>query len=201
MSKTVVFDLGGVLIDWNPRYLFSSYFETEDAMEYFLSTICTMEWNEEQDGGRPIEEANKLLIKKHPEYTKEILAYYGEWEVMLKGDIPETVEILKSIRQQHDKIYALTNWSAETFSIAKRRFEFLGWFDGILVSGEEKLKKPGPKIYQLLLSKYNLVADDCLFIDDNLRNVEAAINEGIESIKYENPTQLKGALDVHGIKV
>ncbi len=201
MNKTVIFDLGGVLIDWDPRYLYSTYFETQDAMEYFLSTICTMEWNEEQDGGRSIKEANEVLIHKHPEYFREILAYYNEWEMMLNGEIVETVEILKSIRRQHDRVYALTNWSVETFPIALKHFDFLGLFDGILVSGQEKLKKPDSKIYQLLLSKYNLNPSNCLFIDDNLRNVDAAIREGIESIQYQNPTQLKAQLKLQGIKV
>jgi len=199
MNKTIIFDLGGVLIDWDPRYLYTSYFETHDAMEHFLSTICTMEWNEEQDGGRPIKEANKLLIDRYPEYAKEILAFYGEWEVMLKGAFHETVEILKSIRKQHEKVYALTNWSAETFPFAQNHFDFLEWFDGILVSGHEKLKKPDPKIYQLILDKYDLDAGNCLFIDDNLRNVKAAEKEGIESIRYENSIQLKNELQMRGI--
>jgi len=201
MKKTVIFDLGGVLIDWDPRYLYTSYFETKDAMEYFLSTVCTSDWNEEQDGGRSIKEANEILISSYPEYSKEILAFYGEWEVMLKGAISETVEILRKIKEANDKVYALTNWSAETFPVATRRFDFLNWFDGILVSGHEKLKKPDPKIYQLILSKFDLKADDCLFIDDNLRNVKAAIKEGIASIHYEHPKQLAEQLTQHGISV
>jgi 2-haloacid dehalogenase len=201
MNKTIIFDLGGVLIDWNPRYLYTRYFETSEAIEHFLSQICTMEWNEEQDGGRPIKEANKLLIEKYPEYTKEILAYYGEWEDMLKGQIIDTVQILRGIRQSHDKVYALTNWSAETFPIALKHFNFLAWFDGILVSGQEKLKKPDPEIYKLLLKKYDLTAGNCLFIDDSARNVEAAIKEGIPSIQYKHPAQLKEQLFLHGIKI
>lgn len=201
MNKTIIFDLGGVLVDWNPRFVFSSYFETSDAMEYFLSTVCTMEWNEEQDGGRSIQEANEFLIEKFPEYTREILAFYNEWETMLNGSIAGTVSILSTLRSNFDKIYALTNWSAETFPIAQKHFEFLNWFDGILVSGEENLKKPDPRIYQLLLHKYNLEAKDCLFIDDNLRNVDAAIKEGISSIHFKSPGQLKEQLRTHGIEV
>jgi len=201
MRKTIIFDLGGVLIDWNPKNVYKSYFETNEGMDYFLNNVCTLAWNEEQDGGRPIEEANEILLRQFPEYTKEILAFYGEWESMLNGAIESTVGILKSIRNQSDQVFALTNWSAETFPIAIKQFEFLGWFDGILVSGQEKLKKPDPKIYQLLLEKFDLHSKDCLFIDDNLRNVNAAINEGIESIKYENPVQLKDQLSLHGIMV
>jgi len=201
MDKIIVFDLGGVLIDWNPRYLYSSYFETSDSMEYFLSNICTMDWNEEQDGGRPIEKANEILIQKHPEYSTEILAFYSEWETMLNGAIEETVEILKSIRSQCTQVYALTNWSAETFPIAQKNYPFLVWFDGILVSGKENLKKPDPKIYQLLLKRYNLDPKKCLFIDDNQRNVKAAETQGISSILYQNPAQLKEQLNLHGIKI
>lgn len=201
MNKTIVFDLGGVLIDWNPRYLYNSYFETKDAMEHFLSTICTMEWNEEQDGGRSIAEANEILIAKHPEYRTEILAFYGQWETMLNGAFEETVAILKSIRNNSDQVYALTNWSAETFPTAQKHFPFLEWFDGILVSGKENLKKPDPKIYRLLLKRYDLNPDNCIFIDDNLRNVKAAIKEGIPSIHYENPRQLKDQLTQHQITI
>ena len=201
MNKTIVFDLGGVLIDWNPRYLFASYFETEDSMEYFLNNICTMEWNEEQDAGRSIQQANELLIHQFPEYTTEIEAYYAQWETMLGGQIDETVEILKHLREKHDNVYALTNWSAETFPVAKKRFSFLSWFDGILVSGEENLKKPDPKIYQLLIQRFDLKAENCLFIDDSQKNVDAAIKEGISSIRYTSPDQLKDQLNQHGINI
>ena len=190
MKKTVIFDLGGVLIDWDPRYMYSSIFETKDAMEHFLATVCTSDWNEEQDGGRSIEEANKVLIEQFPEYTQEILAFYGRWEEMLNGVFEDTVDILRKICNQYPKVFALTNWSAETFPVALKRYEFLNWFEGVLVSGREKLKKPDPEIYKLLLSRYDLEADDCLFIDDNLRNVKAAIKTGIASIHYKNSAQL-----------
>jgi len=201
MDKTIIFDLGGVLIDWDPRYLYRSYFETDEAMEYFLSKVCTMDWNEEQDGGRPIAEANRVLTNQFPEYTKEILAFYGEWEVMLNGEIKAMVDILKTIRSRFAQVYALTNWSAETFPIAQERYEFLSWFDGILVSGQEKLKKPDRKIYQLLLQRYALTAKDCIFIDDNLRNVKAAEREGIKSIHFKTPKLLKKQLSNHGIRI
>ena len=199
MEKAIIFDLGGVLIDWNPRYLYTSYFETSDAMEYFLSTVCTMDWNEEQDGGRSIEMANEILIRQFPAYEKEILAFYGEWETMLNGAIEEVVDILKSIRDKYNHVYALTNWSAETFPVAIERYAFLKWFDGILVSGQEKLKKPDPKIYQLLLDRFDLKNKECYFIDDNLRNVKAAEKEGIHSILYKTPELLKEQLTQLGI--
>ncbi|MDF1696735.1 MAG: HAD family phosphatase [Saprospiraceae bacterium] len=201
MEKVIIFDLGGVLIDWDPRYLYTSYFETQEAMEFFLSEVCTMEWNEEQDGGRTIAEANAILIERYPEYKTEILAFYSEWTTMLRGAIPEIVDILQTIRKNYRQVYALTNWSAETFPIAISKYPFLEWFDGILVSGQEQLKKPDPKIYQLLLERYALDSNSCIFIDDNLRNVKAAELEGITSIHYKNPVQLKDQLSIHGINV
>lgn len=191
MNKTIIFDLGGVLVDWDPRYLYRSYFETNDAMDYFLRVVCTSDWNEEQDGGRTIAEATEVLVAQHPQYCREIEAFYGQWETMLRGPIEGTVEILKQIKSQGLKVYALTNWSAETFPIALQRFDFLTWFDGIVVSGHEKMKKPDPRIYQLLLSRYGLEGKECIFVDDNLRNIEAARKEDIQSIHFKNPDQLK----------
>ena len=201
MIKNIVFDLGGVLIDWNPKYLYTSYFETEESISYFLENICSMEWNEEQDGGRSIALANEILIEQFPEYENEILAYYGEWETMLNGAFEDTVAILEDVTNKYGKPYALTNWSSETFPFAKKHYPFLDWFEGILISGVEKLKKPDPKIYQLLLSKFELNAEECLFIDDNLRNVEAARKEGITSIHYIDAAQLRKALSKHGINI
>jgi 2-haloacid dehalogenase len=140
------------------------------------------------------------LIAEYPEYSSEIFAYYNQWEIMLNGAIEDTVKILKSIRDQYSQVYALTNWSAETFPIAQRHYPFLDWFDGILVSGEEKLKKPDPKIYQLLLKRFNLDPSSCLFIDDNIRNVKAAEKEGISSIHYKNSGQLIEQLKSQDIK-
>lgn len=189
--EAIIWDLGGVLIDWNPRYLYSKIFRSDHAMEYFLSYICTSEWNEEQDGGRSFQEGTELLIRYFPEYENEVRAFYARWTEMLGGDIIDTVNILKHIKlQKKYKQYALTNWSAESFPVALERYEFLQLFDGILVSGVEKLKKPDPAIYQLLLSRYGLNAGSVIFIDDNLRNVKAARNLGITSIHFTNPPTL-----------
>jgi len=192
---TIIFDLGGVLVDWDPKYMYRTIFETEEAMDHFLKVVCTFDWNEMQDGGRTIAEANQVLIEKFPEYTTEILAFYGRWKEMLVGAVGGTVEILKKIKEDKKyRIFALTNWSAETWPIAIETFDFLSWFEDVLVSGQEKLKKPDPKIYQLTLSKFGLSANECLFIDDNKRNVLAARNENIRSIHFTSSAQLKEEL-------
>lgn len=194
--NTIIFDLGGVLIDWNPKYLYRKIFRSEIAVDYFLNNITTPHWNEQQDGGRSLEEATKFLINEYPEYSTEIEAFYGRWEeAMLGGAIEGSVEVLKSFIDNPDyKVYALTNWSAETFPYARKKFSFLKWFDGILVSGEENMKKPDPAIYELILSRYDINKDEVLFIDDSLKNVEAAVKTGIKSIHYKNATVLKERL-------
>jgi 2-haloacid dehalogenase len=175
MINNVVFDLGGVLIDWNPRYVYQKIFKTSEAIEYFLNQICTTEWNELQDAGRALSDATLMLQGQYPQYITEIQIYYDQWEDMLGGAIDPTVNLLKNLYSSKKyKIYALTNWSAETFPVALSRYEFLSLFDGILVSGVEGLKKPDPEIFQLLMDRYDLIPDKTLFIDDNLNNVLAA---------------------------
>ena len=140
---TIIFDLGGVLIDWNPRYVYRNIFKTEEEIDWFLENVTTPEWNENQDAGYPLHKATQELIAKHPEWEPEIKAYYGRWLEMLGDDIHETVEILHKLKQTGKyKLYALTNWSAETFPHALERFEFFKVFDGVVVSGQEKMRKP-----------------------------------------------------------
>ncbi len=195
MINTIIFDLGAVLIDWNPRYLYRKLFTTEREIDAFLANVCTFDWNEQQDGGRLIEDANTELIARFPEQETNIRAFYGRWEEMLGGPIHETVEIFRQLNESGNyRLYALTNWSAETFPIALARYDFLHWFDGIVVSGTEKMKKPAPEFYQLLLDRYAVSPSDALFIDDNLRNVEAAKALGIPSIRYTGPSQLASEL-------
>jgi len=202
MSKinTIIFDLGGVLINWDPKRLYRKIFDSEEKVNWFLDNICTMDWNEQQDAGRPITEANKILIAKHPAYKEEIEAYYGRWIEMLDGSKQGTVEILQYFAQDPTyEIYALTNWSAETFPFAQERFEFLKWFKGILVSGEEGIKKPSKEIYELLLYRYEIDPAASVFIDDSLRNVKAAITAGIPSIHFISPEELEAELGKLGI--
>lgn len=198
--KNIIFDLGGVLIDWNPRYLFTEVFESETEMDYFLTEICSPSWNEEQDGGRSLENGTKILVNKHPEYRSQIKLFYGEWHKMLGGAIDSNVRLLRKLKaSDRFGIFALTNWSAETFPTALALYDFLHEFEGILVSGVEKLKKPDPAIYHLMLDRYDLEANSTLFIDDNLRNVKAAAKMGIQGVHYTDDKSLQKSLKEHGV--
>ncbi len=194
MPTTIVFDLGGVLIDWNPRYLYRQLFDDETEMEAFLSIVCTPEWNVAQDGGRTVAEAVAEATSRHPEKAALIEAYYDRFDEMMAGPIDGTLDILARLRQQQTPCYALTNWSAETFPLARNRFDFLGWFKGVVVSGEEKLKKPDPAIYRLLLERFALEPQDTVFVDDSPRNVQAAAELGLHAIHFTSPSALNDEL-------
>jgi 2-haloacid dehalogenase len=198
--ETVIFDLGGVLIDWNPDYVYKTIFEDDKKMNDFYAEICTSEWNEEQDGGRSLRDATEELVERFPDHEDNIRAYYGRWEEMLKGPIEETVEVLKEVKEKGNvRLYALTNWSAETFPIALNRFEFLHWFDGRLVSGEERMRKPFPEIYQLLVRRFNIDPHTAVYIDDNDRNLSAPKEMGIETIHFSNASDLRNRLKALGV--
>ena len=171
--KNIVFDFGGVLIDWNPVYLYKNVFDNEEKMNDFLENICTSEWNLQQDKGRSLNEATRILKEKHPEFADEIEMYYGRWTEMLGGIIEENVKLIKPLKQKY-KVYGLTNWSSETIPHAMDRYDFFKDLDGMVVSGAEKLVKPDYKIYQILLDRYNIKAEESLFIDDNAANIKAA---------------------------
>ncbi len=198
--NTIIFDLGGVLIDWDPRKVYRTIFKTEAEIDWFFENICTGDWNENQDAGYPIAKATEEKVAQHPEWEKEIRAFYGRWPEMLGGPIQGTVDIFKTLKQNPDnRFYALTNWSAETFPIALEKFEFLQWFNGLLVSGEEKTRKPFLDFYQKLLDKFSIEASGSVFIDDNLRNIKAAESLGIESIHFTSPEDLKIKLTQLGL--
>ena len=164
--------------------------------------ITTSDWNEEQDAGRSLQEGTEWLVQKHPEHEINIRAFYGRWEEMLGEAFHDTVEIFRKLKASGNyKIYALTNWSAETFGIAKERFEFLNWFDGIVVSGDEKMRKPQPEFYRLLLNRYDVNAEESLFIDDNYRNILAARELGINSIHFTSAVDLEQQLPEFGVVV
>ena len=199
--KNIIFDLGGVLIDWNPDYVFLSAFKGDRVkLKEFYEKVCTFEWNENQDAGYSIEKATKDRIKIFPEYEDQIRMYYGRWEEMIGGEITEVVRILKNIVSENKfRVLALTNWSAETFPIALKKFDFLHLFEGIVVSGTEKTRKPFSDIYKIILNRYNLIASESIFIDDNIRNIKAADKFGIKTIHFKNPLQLKSDLKINGI--
>lgn len=184
--RNIVFDFGGVLLDWDPRYLYRTFFWDEAAMERFLTTVCTPEWNAEQDRGRSFAEGIRLLQESHPEYREAIRLYRDGWTQMLRGEIPGTVELLRKLKAGGYAIYGLTNWSAETIGYAYERFDFFKLFDGIVVSGEERLLKPDCLIYRILLNRYNLQADKSIFIDDSPANVEAAAKLGFKAILFDD---------------
>lgn len=198
--NTFIFDLGGVLIDWNPRYVYRTVFDSEEKVEWFIQNICTLDWNEKQDGGYLIADAVEEKVAEFPEWEKEIRVYYDRWVEMLKGPIQDTVDLFSELKQTGKfRFYALTNWSGELFPVALEKYDFLQWFDGIVVSGDEKTRKPFPEIYQLLLDRYKVQAGEALFIDDNLRNVKAAIELGINSHHFINATELRRELGDRGL--
>ena len=198
--KNIIFDLGGVLIDWNPDYMYRKLITDDEKRNWFLSTVCTSEWNEEQDGGRLIKDANEILLSKYPEYAEWIFAYYDRWVEMLNGPIHGTVDLFKQIKdKKKHNIYALTNWSAETFPKALELFDFLHWFDGRVVSGEEMTRKPHRDIYEIILTRFNLQPETTLFIDDNQKNIIAAKELGIQCIHFISPDQLNSDLIKSGI--
>ena len=191
----VIFDFGGVLLDWNPRYLYRKLFSEDEAgMEAFLAEVTTSEWNLQQDAGRPWDEAVRLLSAEHPTKTELIAAYQHRWEETLRGPIDDSLRILHELKAAGHPLYGLTNWSHETFPIARQRFEFLNLFDGIVVSGEERMVKPDPRIYRTLLERYDIEPTRAVFIDDNKRNVDAAAALGIHGIHFRTPHQLREEL-------
>jgi len=202
MITTIIFDLGAVLIDWNPHYMYSTIFNDEEEMKNFLASVTTSDWNEEQDAGRSLQEGTELLVKQFPEHEANIRAFYNRWDEMLGEPFWDTVEIFKELKESNKyKIYALTNWSAETFPVALARYDFLNWFDGIVVSGAEKMRKPAPEFYQILLDRHSVKPEEALFIDDNYRNILAAEKLGIKSIHFTSAGELRRELVESGIIV
>ena len=198
-TKAVVFDLGGVLIDWDPRYLYRKLLADKAAVEEFLATVCTPEWNAELDRGRPFAEGVAELVERHPEHAAAIAAYHERWPEMLAGDLPDTVEVLAELRAAGVPLYALTNWSAETFAITRGRFEWLDWFDGLLVSGEERMTKPDPAFFRLLLDRFGLDPGATVFVDDSEANVAAARELGIDAVRFTGPDRLRRELSARRI--
>jgi 2-haloacid dehalogenase len=193
--SAVVFDLGGVLIDWDPRHLYRSLFAgDEDAMETFLATVCTPDWNRQQDSGRPWSEAIAELIAEHPDQADLISAYWERWPETLGEPIAPTVDILAELRTSGIRLYALSNWSAETFPLARPRYPFLDWFDDIVISGEIRAAKPDRRAYEALLDRQALRPEEVLFIDDVAANVEAAQALGIRSTRFTGAADLRREL-------
>jgi len=200
---TIIFDLGGVLIDWSPEYVYLEVFDGDQKkVDWFLNTICTSDWNVEQDAGRTFYDATEFLVKKHPEYEEWIRIYYDRWEDMLGGPIKESVILLDNLKRANThRLYALTNWSEEAFPIALQRYDFLQHFEGIVVSGEEKTRKPFSKIYEIILDRYQIEPHKSIFIDDNYENVVGAKELGMNGIHFKSTEQLKEELTKLGVNL
>lgn len=197
--QAVVFDLGGVLIDWNPRYVYRDMGGSEAEIEHFLAHVAPPSWNEQMDAGRPFAEAVAERIADHPGHADWLRAYHERWEDMLGGPMPETVAVLADLRARAVPLYALTNWSAETFPTALRLYDFLGWFAGIVVSGEKKVVKPDPAIFDHLRTDFGVEPEGSVFIDDNLLNVEAARRLGFHGIHFQDAAALRAELEALGL--
>jgi len=196
----VIFDLGGVLLDWNPRYLYRKLFPGDDAaMEHFLATVCTSQWNRKQDAGRLCAEAARLLRAEHPDKAELIDAYYTRHLEMIAGPIEGTVAILGELRERGTPLYFLSNYSAETYPLALKRFDFLGWFVGGIVSGEHGVIKPDPAIYELLIGRFGIDPHRAVFIDDVAANADAARPFGIHPIHFREPAALHAELGELGL--
>jgi len=200
--KAVVFDLGGVLIGWNPLNVYLKAFDYDRSKaEWFLNNICTQSWNVKQDAGRSLKEATQIKIDEFPAYQKLIRLYYDQWENMLSGPIDGTVEILRQLKESNQyRICGISNWSAETFPVALRKYEFLRLFEGIVVSGEVKMIKPFEDIYLHAFKKFNIEPQSAVFIDDNAENIETANRLGMKGILFQSPNLLKHELHKLGIE-
>jgi 2-haloacid dehalogenase len=198
--SVAIFDLGGVLLEWNPRHLYRKLFGGDnDAMERFLATVCTTEWNERQDAGRTFFEGTKALMPDHANQRDLIEAFGARFGEMIPGAVDGAVEVLAELKARGVPTYAISNWSAETFPPQRARFPFLSWFDGIVISGMEGVIKPDPRIFRILFERYDIGPETAVFIDDVERNAAAATVLGLHGIHFRSPEQLRRELAAVGI--
>ena len=194
MKKTLIFDLGGVLIDWDPRHLYRKIFSDPERMEYFLAEICSPEWNAQMDGEKSFQDGVAELADLHPRYAKHIEAYHTRWEEMVAGLIPGSLELLEELRGAGYPLAALSNWSSETFPLVHARYEFLDWFDPLVISGQVGLVKPDPQIFALIICAVDREPEDCIYVDDIQVNVSAAADQGLDAILFTSADQLRTSL-------
>ena len=190
MIKTVIFDFGGVLVDWNPHYLYDSYFGSREKADWFLTHICNSAWNVQMDGGKPFAEGIAELVARHPEWEKEIRMYRSEWLKMMGEQIPGMQALVADLKARGYHVYGLTNWAADTFALVRDKYPVFDLLDGIVVSGEEKVAKPDPQIFRILMQRYHINPSDAVFIDDNMPNIEAAKQVGLQAIQFLSAEQL-----------
>lgn len=194
MFKNIVFDFGGVLLDWNPHYLYDPYFGDVEKAEWFLTHICTYEWNAQHDNGKPIAEGTAELIALHPEWEKEIRMYYDEFMKMMGGQIPGMEELVKKLKANGQRVFGLSNWSVETFALVRPVYPVLDLMEDMVISGVEKVMKPDHRIFELALDRFGIKAEETVFIDDNPNNVKAAHELGIHGILFHSREQLEKEL-------
>lgn len=198
--SVAIFDLGGVLLEWNPRHLYRKLFNGDEAgMEHFLSNVCTPEWNEKQDAGRTFADATRELMRQHADQRELIEAWCTRFGEMIPGAIEGTVDVLATLKRQRVPVYGISNWSAETFPPQRERFPFLSWFDDLVISGVERVMKPDPRIFRILLERNRIAAESAVFIDDVERNAAAATRLGIHGIHFRSPAQLRIELAAVGL--
>lgn len=197
MIKNIVFDYGGVLVDWNPHYVFDSWFGGDvEKADWFLQHICNMEWNEQMDKGKPFSEGVAELSARYPEWKTEIEMYYRDWIKMINPvPIAGMTGYVRELKERGYKTYGLSNWAAETFAHVRHRFEAFDLLDGMVVSGYEKTIKPEPRIFEILFERYHLIPRECVFIDDNARNLAAARTMGMHTIQFTTKEALEGPLE------
>lgn len=199
--KNIVFDFGGVLVDWNPHHLYDKYFGSREKAEWFLNNICLYSWNLQMDGGKPFAEGVAELQAEHPEWSEAIAIYHTRWIEMMNGEIEGMASVIRRLKMAGYGVYGLTNWSAETFPMVRDTYPVFQEFDGIVVSGEEHLLKPDAAIYKCLLERYALQAEESLFVDDNADNVAGARNVGMKAIQFTSAEELERELkDVFGLQ-
>lgn len=196
--ENVVFDFGGVLIDWNPRYLYRKVFQKEEDIEYFLTTVCPMEWNISMDKGKPFKQGIEERSRLYPEYAEQIKLYDTRWEEMCGEEIHGCVDLLYRLKK-HYPLYGLTNWSAEKFALTRPKHKFFDLFDGIVISGVEKEIKPEPRLFEILIERYHLTPEKTVFTDDSAANVKTAETLGFQAVRFETPEKLERALKEKGV--
>jgi 2-haloacid dehalogenase len=198
--RALVFDIGGVLLDWNPRHLYKKYFNGDsESMERFLEEIGFTEWNLHQDAGRPFSVAVAELKSQFPKWAKLIEAYHTNWEESINGTIQPTIDILVDLREKGYPLYGLSNFSIEKFHLVRQRYAFFDWFEDILLSAEVKLVKPDPGIFWAFLARIKREPAECILVDDSAQNIDSACKLGMDGIHFHSPEQLRVELTERGI--
>lgn len=195
MIRNIIFDFGAVLVDWDPHHLYVPYFQDTAKAEWFLTEICPYSWNTEADAGRTTAEITAERIALFPAWEKEIRMYYDRWIEMMGEEIPGMQQLIRDLKDRGYGVYGLTNWSRETFPLVRDRYPVFGLLDGYVVFGEEMTKKPDPALYRILVERYGLRGEECVFIDDNPANAAGGESLGIHGLVFRNAEQIRKDLD------